>query len=154
MLECTGYFVRTYANQRTGESVSVLRDRRPHRADRRAYTRDLLSPAATTQNHERARADCDTGRQGQEDRFWALSFKTNSARRTCSASIMHGAPATAGRPRTMPASHLPAGRISTRSRSPATLPAGTDLKTGDTCEKFLKDFVPVLRQYLIEPSPG
>ena len=65
---------------------------------------------------------------------------------------MHGARATAGRPPTDARFAFVGWPYLYKLQLSSKLPAGADLKTGDTCREFLKDFVPVVRQYLTEPS--
>ena len=151
MLECTGYIVRTYANREDGRRGEHVRDRRPRRADRRAHARDLLfHPELQEPRHPPS--GCDTGAQGQEISSGPLRSSPRMFRKTCSASIMRGARATAGRPPTTPRFAFVGWPYLYKIQLSSTLPAGTDLKSDDTCREFLKDFVPVLRQYLVEPS--
>jgi hypothetical protein len=152
MLECTGSIVRTYANPRTGESVSlfvIVGSAGPIAV----HTPEICYSSQNYKIRDAAKRVAVPDLQGQENQFWALSFTSKGPREDLlrvyyAWSTGNGwkAPsdarfAFAGSP------YLYKIQVST------TLPAGTDLKTNDTCEKFLKDFVPVLRQHLIEPSP-
>ncbi len=153
MLECTGNIVRTYTNPRTGESVSFFVIVGPA-GPTAVHTPEICFSSQNYKSSEPRQQIAISDREGQEDRFWALSFQSKSARgdllRVYYAwSTGNGwkAPndarfAFAGWP------YLYKLQVS------STVPGGTDLTTGDTCEKFLKDFVPVLREHLIEPSPG
>ena len=136
------------ADRRIGEHV---RDCRPRRADRVHTPEICYSTQDYRVNDARERLGIQDAK-GQEDQFWALSFQSKhveeQALRVCYAwstgnhwsAPNDGRFAFAGQP------YLYKVQLS------ATLPTGTDLKTSDTCQEFLKDFVPVLRQYLIEPS--
>jgi hypothetical protein len=162
MLECTGYLVRTYVNRRTGETVSVFVIVGPA-GPIAVHTPEICYSSRNYQSREtRQRVAITDGApgghplvgpgQGQEDQFWALSFKSKSVQenvlRVCyawSTGNRWSAPndaryAFAGWP------YLYKIQVS------SSLPAWGDLKTSDTCREFLKDFAPMIRQYLVEPS--
>jgi hypothetical protein len=151
MLECTGYFVRTYANQRTGEVVSIFVVVGPA-GPIAVHTPEICYPSRNYKSRgTRERVAIPDG-EGQEHQFWALTFKSTSVQENLnrvyyawSTGDRWSAPddarfAFVGWP------YLYKIQLS------SNLPRETDLKTGDTCREFLKDFVPAARRYLIEPS--
>jgi hypothetical protein len=150
MLECTGYFVRTYANRRTGDVVSLFVTVGPA-GPIAVHTPEICYSSSNYTSRDTRRQVAISDVQGHEDQFWALSFKSKRVQEDVlcvyyawGAGNRWSAPddarfAFAGWP------YLYKIQVS------ATLPAGTDLKSSDTCREFLKDFLPVLRQYLIEP---
>ncbi len=151
MLECQGDFLRTYTNPRTGAVVSVFVVVGPC-GPVAVHTPEICYSSQDYKIRNTRQRVAIADAQGQDDQFWALTFKT----KTVPEDLLHvyyawgtgnrwSAPkdarfAFAGRP------YLYKIQVSSR------LPAGTDLKTDDTCQKFLKDFVPVLRKCLVEPT--
>ncbi len=149
MLECTGNFVRTYENRRTGELVSVfvIIGRAGPIA---VHTPEICYSAQNWKSRDQRQHVDIAGDQGQDDQFWALTFKTKTLREDLLR--VYYAWGTGDR------WSAPNDARWTFTGSPylykiqasSELPAGTDLKTGDACRDFLQDFVPVLRQYLVE----
>jgi hypothetical protein len=153
MLECTGHIVRTYANLRTGESVSFFVIVGPA-GPIAVHTPEICFSSQNYTNDDPREPIAIPNVQGQEDKFWALSFKSKGARRDL-LRVYYAWSTGNGWKAPNDARYAFAGwPYLYKIQVSATLPAGTDLKSNDTCEKFLKDFVPVLRQHLIEPSPG
>lgn len=151
MLECTGSIVRTYRNPRTGDVVSLFVIVGPA-GPIAVHTPEICYSSRNYKSRDARSQVAMAGEQGQDDQLWALSFKTKSVQEDLlrvyyawSTGNRWSAPkdarfAFAGWP------YLYKLQLSSK------LPAGTDLKTHDTCREFLKDFLPVLRQYLTEPS--
>lgn len=163
MLECTGSIVRTYANTRTGEQVSVfvivgpvgpISEHTPEVCFRGAGMRvkDPRQRIAVAGANRLAGADGLASADGQDDQFWAANFKSKDLRnrqtRVCYAWSSGGnwsAPKDArwafvGRPYLY------------KVQASSDLPANADLKSGDACRSFLEDFVPAARPYLVQPS--
>ncbi|MGA2030683.1 MAG: exosortase-associated EpsI family protein [Thermoguttaceae bacterium] len=151
MLECTGYFVRKYANQRTGEVVSVFVILGPA-GPIAVHTPEICYSSRNYKSRDTRERVAIPHAKGPEDQFWALTFKSKSVQGDLlrvyyawSTGERWSAPndarfAFAGWP------YLYKVQLS------SSLPEGADLKTADTCREFLKDFAPVVRQFLIEPS--
>jgi len=151
MLECTGYIVRSYVNKTTGAEVSFFVIVGPA-GPIAVHTPEICFSSQDYKTRDNRDHVAITDAQGQEDQFWALTFKTKSIPEDLlrvyyawGTGNRWSAPnearfAFAGQP------YLYKIQVSSR------LPAGTDLKTDDTCQKFLTDFVPVVGQYLVEPS--
>ena len=123
MLECSGNIVRTYANPRTGEEVSVFVIVGPA-GPIAVHTPEVCYSSQNYKSRDTRQRVAIADAQGQDDQFWALTFKSKDVRKTCSASIMRGARATAGRPPTTRVSPLPAGRTFTSSSPPAACRLG------------------------------
>lgn len=148
MLECSGYISRVYVNQESGEVVNVA---------------VILGPAGPIAVHTpevcySSRAHKALGQRksitigDSDDKFWALTFEKNDL----SASLIRvyygwtrGNQWVAAKdPRFAFATSPYLYKIQLASY----LPAGTDLEGNDPCENFLADFVPLLRDYLIDCS--
>jgi hypothetical protein len=150
-LECAGYVNRTYTNRQTGETVNMAL---------------IIGPAGPTAVHtpeicyssrahkQIAPRECVTllDRSNQEDNFWSLTFRSTGV--NADTLQVYYAWSTgdhwlaAGNPRFSLAGQPYLYKIQLASR--AALFA--DLKTNDPCKNFLQDFLPVAKQYLIEPS--
>ena len=147
MLECTGYFARTYANRRTGQLVNVFVILGPA-GPIAVHTPEICYSSRNYKIHDRRQRVAVPDAEGREDQFWALSFKANRAEGQLlrvyyawSEGDRWTAPndarfAFAGSP------------FLYKIQLSSNLPDGTDLKTGDTCREFLNDFVPVMRRHL------
>jgi hypothetical protein len=153
MLECTGYFVRTYENRRTGENINVFVVVGPA-GPIAVHTPEICYSSQNYTSREKRQRVAIQSAQEQDDQFWALSFKTKTLQEDLlvvyyawTANDRWSAPddarfAFVGSP------YLYKIQLS------CEMPAGSNLKTRDSCREFLKDFVPVLRQYLTEaPRP-
>ena len=137
MLECTGYIVRTYANPRTGESVSLFVIVGPA-GPIAVHTPEICYSSQNYKSRDPRKRVAIADAQGQDDQFWALTFKTKDVREDLlrvyyawSTGNRWSAPndarfAFAGWP------YLYKIQLSSH------LPAGTDLKTGDTCREILE----------------
>jgi hypothetical protein len=154
MLECTGYFVRTYEKRRSGETVNVFVVVGPA-GPISVHTPEVCYSSQAYTSRENRRRVAIQGAQEQDDQFWALSFKTKTLQEDLlivyyawTANNRWSAPKDArfafvGSPflyKIQLSTEMPAGAA----------PAGSNLKDSDTCREFLNDFVPVLRQYLTE----
>ena len=151
MLECTGYLMRTYENRGTGRVVSVFVIVGPA-GPIAVHTPEICYSSQNYKSRDTRQRVAIPGGQGQDDQFWALSFKTKSVQEDLlrvyyawSTGDRWSAPndaryAFAGWP------YLYKIQLSSQT-------AGGD---GPEDRRHLpgvfKDFVPVLRQYLIEPS--
>ncbi|MGA2255245.1 MAG: exosortase-associated EpsI family protein [Thermoguttaceae bacterium] len=150
ILECTGYLQRTYANPRTGDVVSVFVIVGPA-GPIAVHTPEICFSSQDYKTRDTRQPVVIADPKGQDDQFWALTFKTKSVPedllRIYYAWGTGNRWSAANDARFAFAGWPYLYKIQLASR----LPAGTDLKTDDTCQKFLKDFVPVMRQYLVEP---
>jgi len=150
MLECDGYLFRTYVHQETGESVRV------------AF---LLGPSGPISVHtpeicyssrdydvrdEKAPMTVEDG-EGAAGEFWVLTFQS----RDVNADLLRVCYAwSAGRDWSIPKEPrftFAASPHLYKIQMASVLPPGADLETEDTCRKFLHDFMPVARQYMMEP---
>ena len=143
MLECTGYINRCYENRRTDANGQRFCGDRPYQArsprirPRFAFHRKI-TPAAT-----RAQPVVIPTAAEQDDELWALSFKTKNVREDL-LRVYYGW-TTSGRwsatdnPRYAFVGSPYLYKIQVESQ----MPAGSNLKSTDTCREFLKDFLPV-----------
>lgn len=150
-LECEGYIYRTYKNQKTGEIVNMTL---------------FVGPAGPTAVHtpeicyssraykQLAPRECTTllDRSKQEDKFWSLTFRSTGV--NADMLQVYYAWSTgdhwlaAGNPRFSLAGQPYLYKIQLASR----VPFFADIKNYDPCKNFLRDFLPVTKQYMIEPS--
>jgi hypothetical protein len=152
-LECAGYFVRAYANQDTGESVRVAVLLGPA-GPIAVHTPEICySSRAYAIREERQRVTIQNS-DGSDEEFWALTFRSNdldaSLLRVCYAWSTGGPWSAPEDARFTFAGSPYLYKIQLASE----LAPGTDLQTSDPCERFLQDFVPVAKRYLVEPSGG
>src|SRR5271157_2144912 len=74
MLECTGYIVRTYENRKTGDVVSMFVVVGPA-GPIAVHTPEICFPSQNYKSRDTRERVAIPDAQGQEDQFWALSFK-------------------------------------------------------------------------------
>jgi hypothetical protein len=150
-LDPAGYFVRTYENQTTGEVVNVtVLLGRPGPIS--VHTPEICMGSQNYQSRGNRKMVAIRAAAGADDEFWALDFKTSDLRGDLlrvyygwSAGDRWLAPEdarfwSAGKP------YLYKIQLS------GILPPGAGPQSDDPCHKFLQDFVPAAKQYLIEPS--
>jgi len=152
MLECTGYFVRNYQNQATGDLVSVTLLLGPP-GPISVHTPEICFPSKNYQVLGKREQVAISGADGEDDQFWALSYKANNLRgdtlRVYYAWSTGGRWSASGDPRFKFAGQPYLYKIQLSS----PLPPGADLESDDPCRKFLQDFLPAARKYMLEP-PG
>ena len=152
MLECTGYINRCYENRRTGEQVNVFVVIGPT-GPIAAHTPEICySSRNYTSRDARQRVAIDRTAEVQNDELWALSFKTKNIREDL-LRVYYGW-TTSGR--WSATDNARYGFVGSpylyKIQLASEMPAGSNLKTTDTCREFLKDFLPVLRTHLIPTS--
>ena len=150
MLQCAGYVVRVYVNEETGAAIKMAL---------------LLGPAGPISVH--TPEICFSGRnylilekrkrvqipEDSKDEFWGLTFQSKglgatqlrvyyawTTGGTWAAPDRHPRYKFAGRPYLY------------KIQLAGSLPPGADATTDDPCREFLRDFVPVARPYLVDPS--
>jgi hypothetical protein len=147
MLECTGYILRTYENQATGEAVRMSVLLGPS-GPMSVHTPEICySSRDYTVHEERHQVPIEI--DGSSESFWALTFQSNSLDADMlrvyyawNAGDRWSAPED---PRFAFADRPFLYKIQLASQ----LPPGADLEAVDPCHKFLKDFVPLARSYLV-----
>ena len=150
MLQCAGYILRTYENLDTGESVNMFIILGPP-GPISVHTPEVCYDSQgypIRDPRQRVRIDPD----GPEDEFWALTLRSKDL----DAGVLRvyyawstGGPwwATKG-PRYAYAGSPYLYKIQLASR----LPSYVDSEVNDPCSRFLQDFVPVAKRYLVAPS--
>jgi hypothetical protein len=151
MLEPAGYFIRNYRNQATSDQVSVTVLLGPP-GPISVHTPEVCFQS---RNYSAVGARQDVaihGADGQDDQLWVLSYRANDLRgnmlRVYYAWSTGRHWSASGDPRIKYAGQPYLYKIQLSS----PLPPGTNLQTDDPCKKFLEDFLPVVRQCMIEPS--
>jgi hypothetical protein len=149
MLECKdGYINRCYENRRTGEKVNVFVVIGPA-GPIAAHTPEIcFSSQNYTSRDTRERKVIATAEE-HDDELWALSFKTKNIREDL-LRVYYGW-TTSGRwsATDNPRYAFVGSPYLYKIQLASEMPAGSNLKTTDTCREFLKDFLPVLRKHLI-----
>ncbi len=151
MLECTNYINRTYENRRTGEKVDVFVVIGPTGPISSHTPEICFSSQNYSSRDTHQRVSIPTAEE-HDDEFWALSFKTKSIHedllRVYYSWTTSGRWTATDNPRFAFVGSPYLYKIQLASE----MPAGSNLRTTDTCREFLKDFLPVLRKHLIPAS--
>ena len=149
MLECTGYFVRNYQNQATGDLVSVTLLLGPP-GPISVHTPEICFPTHNYQVMGKREQVVLRGADGREDQFWALGYRAKNLRgdmlRVYYSWTAGDRWSAAGDPRFKYASKPYLYKIQLSS----PLPAGADMEADDPCKKFLEDFLPASRKYIVQ----
>lgn len=151
MLECAGYFIRNYQNQATGDLVSVTLLLGPP-GPISVHTPEICFPSRNYKVLGKREQVAIHGADGGDDQFWALGYKANNLRGDMLRVYYAWSPgnrwSATGDPRFKYAGQPYLYKI----QLSAPLPAGADLQADDPCKKFLEDFLPVARKYMLVPS--
>jgi hypothetical protein len=151
MLQCAGYISRVYVNQVTGEKVNVVVLLGPP-GPIAVHTPEICYSSKDYRQQE-ARKRMAVGKtEGAENEFWSLTFRSNNLRgdllRVCYGWSTGDRWSASEQPR-----YSFAGRpYLYKIQLAATLPPWVNLETRDPCRRFLADFEPAAREYLVEPS--
>jgi hypothetical protein len=150
-LEPAGYIYSTYRNQKTGETINMTLFVGPT-GPTAVHTPEIcyssrahkqLAPRETVTLPDKA---------GGDDKFWSLTFRSTGV--DGEMLQVYYAWSTgdhwlaAGNPRFSLAGQPYLYKIQLAGK----LPLFADLKNNDPCRNFLRDFIPVARPHLIEPS--
>jgi hypothetical protein len=151
MLECAGYIVRNYQNRSTGDLVSVTLLIGPP-GPISVHTPEICLPSRNFQALGKREQVAIRDNNGQDDQFWALGYKAGNLSgdllRVYYAWSAGGRWTAADDPRFKYAGQPYLYKIEIH----APLPPGSDMQADDRCNKFLIDFLPAARKYMIEPS--
>jgi hypothetical protein len=151
ILECTGYICRCYENQRTGEKVSVFVVIGPA-GPIAVHTPEICYSSQNYSSHDEHQRVVIPTAQEHDDELWALSFKTKDTREDL-LRVYYGWTTSGRWSATSNARYAFVGApYLYKIQLASEMPAGSNLKTTDTCREFLKDFLPVLRKHLIPTS--
>jgi len=151
MLECSGYIERTYQKKGTNDKVSMFVIVGPT-GPVAVHTPEICFPSQNYPSVDTRQQVAIPDSQGRDDQFWALSFKSKNVQEDqirvyyAWSTGDRWSAANDARFAFVGSPYLYKIQLSSK------LPAGVDLTTDDTCREFLKDFVPVVRRYLIEAS--
>lgn len=147
-LQCSGHISRVYANQESGEVVSVAVILGPP-GPIAVHTPEICYSSRAHKILEE-RKPTPAGESGDE--FWSLTFEKNdltaSLIRVYYGWTVGNSWAATDDPRFAFAGYPYLYKIQLASY----LPAGTNLESNDPCENFLADILPVLRDHLIDCS--
>jgi hypothetical protein len=150
LLECTGYIHRVYQNRQTGEIVSVFVIVGPA-GPISAHTPEICFAAQNYTRRDNRQQVAIASDQEQDDHFWALSFKTKNVRE----DLLRVYYAWTARTNWSAPEDTRFGFVGSpylyKIQVSSEMPAGSNITNSDTCREFLKDFLPVLRPYLLEP---
>lgn len=153
MLECAACFVGNYRNRVSDEVVKVTVLLGPP-GSIAAHTPEVCFSSTGLSALGEREGFAIRGENHHEDRLWALTYKVNDVNggllRACYAWSSGGRWAASEYPRFEYAGKPYLYKIQTVSR----LPLGTDLQAHDPCKRFLRDFLPVVRDCMVEPPEG
>jgi len=155
MLECAGYIVRQYRNEQSGQTIDVAVLVGPS-GPISVHTPEVCFPSRDSQPQgERRRVAIPTA-EGRTDEFWALTFKAAdlaATRRRVYYGWSTGSQWTAAEdPRFGFADRPYLYKIQLSGSLLPGMDEPVD-EASDPCREFLKEFVPVVSRYLIEPQP-
>jgi len=150
MLECSGYISRVYVNQESGEKVSLAVILGPS-GPIAVHTPEVCF---SSRDHKTLESRKPTAVGDSNDRFWAMTFEANDLSANLIRVYYGWTPgnhwAATKNPRVSLARYPYLYKIQLAS----DLPAGTDITSNDPCKNFLEDFIPVMKEYLIDCSDG
>ena len=150
MLQCSGHISRIYVNKESGERVSVAVIVGPS-GPIAVHTPEVCF---SSRDHKKIESRKSVSVGDLDDQFWAMTFESNDVKADLIRVYYGWTPgnhwAATKNPRVSLAScpHLYKIQLVTH------LPAGTDLTSNDPCKNFLEDFIPVMKDYLIDCSGG
>ena len=150
MLECSSHISRVYVNQESEppEIVSVIVILGPS-GPTAVHTPEVCFSSRANETLE-SRIPIAVG--NSDDRFWAMTFESNDLHADLIRVYYGWTPgnhwAATEDPRISLAWCPYLYKIQLESR----LPAGSDLTSNDPCKNFLEDFVPVMKEYLVDCS--
>lgn len=150
VLECSGYFVRDYRNEETGQSVMVAVLVGPSGPISLHTPEICYSSRDYTLQGKSQRVSIPSG--GNKDEFWAATFRTNNLEADM-LSVYYGW--STGRNWTAdddPRFAFAASPFLYKIQLASPLPPGSDAEDRTICRQFLSDFLPVLRRHLVDSS--
>jgi hypothetical protein len=152
MLECDGYFARTYVHQGTGDTVSVT---------------VLLGPAGTIAVHipeicygsknyssrsERRRVAI-AGQTRVKDEFWMIDFRRDNLRGDTVRSYYAWSTGRGWMAPDEPRYAFAGQPYLYKVQLSGLTPTEGEHEMDSSCHRFLQDFVPIASKYLIDPAP-
>jgi hypothetical protein len=150
-LDCVGYIYRTYRNQKTGETVNMTLFVGPA-GPTAVHTPEICYSSRAYKQLAPREPVTLSDKSNQGDKFWSLTFRSTGV--NADMLQVYYAWSTgdqwlaAGNPRFSLAGQPYLYKIQLASR----MPFFADIKNYDPCKYFLRDFLPVTKQYMIEPS--
>ena len=150
MLECSGHISRVYVNQESGERVSVAVIVGPS-GPIAVHTPEVCFSSRAHKTLESRQA---TAVGNSDDQLWAMTFESNDLNANLIRVYFGWTPGNRWEATKNPRVSLAWCPYLYKIQLASHLPAGTDLTSNDPCKNFLKDFIPVMRDYLIDCSDG
>ena len=151
MLQCAGYILRTYENRVTGENVNMFIIVGPP-GPISVHTPEVCYDSQGYPIREARQRVTIENRDGPDDNFWAMTLRSkdlNADQIRAYYAWSTGGPWLAAKgPRYAYAGCPYLYKIQLASHTSLQ----TDPGTGDPCSRFLKDFVPEAKRYLVAPS--
>jgi hypothetical protein len=151
MLECAACIVRNYENRATGDVVSVTLLLGPP-GPISVHTPEICFGSRNFKSMGKRQLTSIRRADGSDDELWMLDYKANNLRgdllRICYAWTVGDRWSATKDPRFQFAAQPYLYKI----QLSAHLLPGVITESQDPCHKFLQDFLPVARKYLIEPS--
>jgi len=151
MLECAGYIVRTYVNRVTGDKANVAL---------------LVGPSMPISLHrpgicwdsrghkvlEKERRVTVRDSEGSDQEFWAMTFQKNDLNKGLVRDYYgwsDGGPWSYETERRLSLTRRP---YLYKIEVVSPLPPHANPATNDPCRRFLEQFVPVAKPYMVQPS--
>ena len=151
-LQPAGYMVRRYQNQQTGDAVSVTLLLGPP-GPISVHTPEVCFGSRNYKSRSERQQVAIRGPGGADDEFWSLDYVVNDVR----GGLLRVYYAWSAGDRWLAlkdARFWSAGLpYLYKIQLSGLLPPGTtDPQADDSCRRFLQDFVPVAKKYLVEPA--
>jgi hypothetical protein len=156
-LQCAGYFAGTFANEDTGEMVSVtllLGAPVPLSLHPPEVCYGGAGYEATGERHPMTVHDAD----GSDQEFWTVTLQADDAPRTTLevayawSSGGEWSRLEQSRPKIASHPYLYKIQVATRKDEIGYLPPEPGSEENNPCRGFIRDFAPVAKSYLIKPS--
>jgi hypothetical protein len=149
-LQPVGYFVRSYENQRTGDVVSLtVLLGRPGPIS--VHTPEVCFASQNYESRSERQKVTISGPAGA-DEFWALDYRVVNLRGDLLR--MYYAWSTGDRWLALKDARFWSAGLPYlyKIQLSGRLPSGTTPQSDDPCRRFLQDFVPVAKKYLVPPA--
>jgi hypothetical protein len=151
MLQCVGYVSRAYLNQETAEGVQVFVVVGPA-GQISVHTPEVCMAGENFRIVKARRRVTLRGSDGSEHEFWAVDFRSGDLHAT-TVRVYYGWTTDGHWSAPDHARYVFAGSpYLYKIQLSASLPPGAASRADDPCQKFLRDFVPVLESCLVAPS--
>jgi len=153
MLECAAYVARTYENRKTGATVQMVLLLGPA-GPISVHTPEVCYPSRNHTIVEKRQPVVvkSPDVQDQDHQFWALTFRSTDLTATIQRVYYAWSTGSSWCATVEPRYAFAGSPYLYKIQLASSLPPGTDVSKNDPCRNFLREFIPVAKRYLVEPS--